>query len=284
MDIEKAAQSIIQEADRRRQARIKDWKKELVSIYNNFKYDKFNLPFLNSAQIERIANLFLLLYSSSTLDFPSVTPIAELISLLQANGKVNLSYSNDLPSDENTKTLGITHLEDKLILISDNIQQNVIVHNYVVAHELGHLFLHTTKPILDDKKLKIKSILDDDSKFIYNKRNHETVREWMEWQANCFAASLLTPAKTFKKRLQEIQSEFDLSRNMGSIYLDQKYYSKRDFKKVLYHLSKTFNVSERVCEIRLYNLDLINDTMKKEIDGYKIAHILKAFYNTKIDE
>lgn len=281
MEIKKAAQAIIQEAERRRLAKIKDWQKELSTIYSNLKYDKYNLPWLNSVQIERIANLFLLLYSSNTLDFPSITPIAELISLLQANRKVDLSYSNDLPSDENTKTLGITHLADKQILISDNIKQNEVVHNYVVAHELGHLFLHTTKPVIDDKKLKIKSILDDDSKFIYNKRNHETSREWMEWQANCFAASLLTPAKTFKIKLREIQSQLNINKNTGSVYLDELNYSKRDFEKVIYHLTKTFKVSTRVCEIRLYNLNLINDKIKKEIDGYKINHILKAFYNVK---
>lgn len=282
MDIEKAAQSIIQEAERRRLAKIKDWEKELITIYRNFKYDKYNLPILNSVQIEHIANLFLLLYSSSTLDIPSITPIGELISLLQAKSKVSFSYSLGLPSDVESKTLGITHLSQKQIIISENIKLNEKVHNYVIAHELGHLFLHTTKPVIDDKKIKIKSILDDDSRFIYNKLNHETAREWMEWQANCFAASLLIPEKTVKIRLLEIQSEFDINRRKGSIYLEEnKYYSKRDFNNVVYHLSKTFNVSQRVCEIRLYNLNLIDDKLKKEIDNYKIEHILSAFYSVK---
>lgn len=278
MEIAKAAQAIIQEAERRRLNKIKVCQRELTTIYKNLKYDKYNLPRLNPLQIERIANLFLLLYSSNTLDFPSVTPIEELISLLQANGKVDLSYSKDLPSDNNTKTLGITHLASKQILISENIKQNEVAHNYVVAHELGHLFLHTTKPVIDDKKLKIKSILDDDSKFIYNKRNHETVREWMEWQANRFAASLLLPAKTFKLKLQEIQLELDINKNLGSIYLEEKNYSKRDFDKVIYHLTKTFKVSKRVCEIRLDNLDLINDKIKREIESHKIKYLLNAFY------
>ena len=278
MDIDNAAKLIIQEVEKRRLLKINNWQKELISIYSKLKYDKFNLPVLNADKIERIANLFLLLYSPSSLDIPSATPINELISLLHANDKVKLSYSNNLPSDNNTITLGLTNLIDKHILISENIKHDQIVHNYVIAHELGHLFLHTMKPVIDDNKIRIKSILDDDSKFIYIKRNLETVREWMEWQANNFAASLLIPQKTLKTKLREIQLELGINKNIGSIYFEEKNYSKRDFDKVIYRLTKTFDVSKRVCQIRLYNLDLINDKIKNEIEGYNIDYLLNAFY------
>jgi Zn-dependent peptidase ImmA (M78 family) len=217
-------------------------------------------------------------YSPTSLETPSPTPINKLIDSLKNNKKLSFAISDSLPECDDSKILGITHLKEKSIEISKNISDQPIVFNYVVAHELGHLFLHTNKSIIDDQKKKIKSILDDDSKFIYVKRNLDTVHDWLEWQANTFAASLLLPHKMLKRKLKEIQTEIGVNRNKGIIYLEEKDYSKRDFDIILSRLTKTFQVSKTVCQIRLHNLNLIHDRIKKEIEGYKIEYLLNAFY------
>jgi Zn-dependent peptidase ImmA (M78 family) len=282
MQSEITAQSILEEAQKRTNARLSKSRKRLSYIYKHLKYDDFNLPKLSRIDIEEIAELFLMFYSPTSLETPSPTPIESLIDSLKQNNKLSFSIANDLPVSEDSKVLGLTHLSDKSIVISESILEQPIVFNYVVAHELGHLFLHTNKPVIDDKKRKIKNVIDNESNFIYIKRNLDSMHDWIEWQANSFAASLLLPHNMLKVKLKEIQEEIGINRNRGIIYIEEKDYSKRDFDLVLSRLTKTFQVSKTVCQIRLHNLNLIHDRIKKEIEGYKIEYLLNAFYSRSI--
>ncbi|MCL5028596.1 MAG: ImmA/IrrE family metallo-endopeptidase [Bacteroidetes bacterium] len=278
MEVNNAAQTIIEQAEKKENERIRRAKKKLKYIYEHLKYDDNNLPKLSRNSIEEIAQLFLFLYSPRVLDLPIAITLNSIINLLKQNKKLSFSYSDGLGGNEGKINLGVTHLHEKSIQIASHIKENSVAFNFVVAHELGHLFLHTLKPIRDDKRNKIISVLDDENKFIYVKKELETVRDWLEWQANNFAASLLMPKNTIKMALENIQKEMGISKNIGLIYLEEKNYSHKDFEAIITKLTNIFNVSRTVCKIRMYNLNLIHDKIKNEIEGYKIDYLIKAFY------
>lgn len=100
---------------------------------------------------------------------------------------------------EDTDVSGFINLEKKVIIVSayDSIQRQ----NFTIAHELGHWIFHQNE-IQKDKNLVIlyrKNILEE--------------KNYLEQEANCFAANLLVPA-SFLERYADT-SDKELSRIFG---------------------------------------------------------------------
>jgi Zn-dependent peptidase ImmA (M78 family) len=116
---------------------------------------------------------------------------------------------------------------DKTIHIGYNKNNGKQRIRFTIAHELGHLMLHTK-----ETKLFV------DKKVLYRDSNSSTGEILQEREANAFAASLLMPKNLMIAEVEKHQHE------------------NKD--KFITSLSKKFNVSEQAIAIRLTNLALLD--------------------------
>ena len=82
-------------------------------------------------------------------------------------------------------------------------------------------------------------------------------KNWIEWQANCFAASILMPHISVVARLIQIQNKIGVNRNLGTIYIDHQIDNKKDFHTYIDGLSDFFETSKQSIEYRLKSLEIL---------------------------
>ena len=249
----------------------------ISSVYNSLKFDENNVPYLSRQKIELIAELFLSKYYPSSLEKPTFVTINAIIKRLIELDKAKFIFDTYLGWIGDEKILGKTTLKDKIIYIDKDIIDKDNRFSFVVAHELGHLFLHTIKPIKDDNKERIVDVIDDKEKFFLQKRAIRSVRGWIEWQANTFAAAVLMPKKTFKNALVSIQQSLDINRNLGTVFIDKQDTNRKAFDSIANRLGIIYRTSTTASKYRLNNLDLVDDNLKKELDGLHISNLLSEF-------
>jgi Zn-dependent peptidase ImmA (M78 family) len=92
---------------------------------------------------------------------------------------------------------------------------------FTLAHELGHMSLHRNLP-LDFQSLDAsqKAIIDSEHDVAPEPRELKTPRDWLEWQANSYAAALLMPQPTVGDEIARVQAALGIARNLGRIRLD----------------------------------------------------------------
>jgi len=156
----------------------------------------------------------------------------------QANRVLSEHGFNKLPIDVKklSKKLGVNTESDDLatdiagifVIKSDtpfiryNKSDNSQRQRFTIAHELGHLLLHSkTTPLFIDKTQKI----------MYRNVESSTGELHMEREANAFAAAILMPENLVKEELNEIK--------------------KGD---IISQLARKFNVSPQAMSFRLSNL------------------------------
>ena len=129
--------------------------------------------------------------------------------------------------------------------------------NFTLAHELGHLSLH--RHLIFDRNGEPARAPVETVKEIFNERgNLNTEEEWVEWQANAYATSLLMPASMIKKAVVKQQQELGI-RNRGKIFIDNQACNQKDYFDILSRLSDFFKVSRTAVDYRLRKLELIDD-------------------------
>ena len=135
---------------------------------------------------------------------------------------------------------------------------------FVLAHELGHYVLH--------KELKVNKTLYNnfkDIRFNFFEQNYvlNNPKNWVEWQANCFASCLLMPEKSFKAVLYVVQKNMGISK-AGRIFLDSQDCNKIAYRDIIDRLALHFNVSKISVDYRLNDLKLIDrPIIKNNSDG-----------------
>ncbi len=237
---------------------------QMNSLFSNlFTTNEENLnglDFLSVEDIENITENILNDFDSSILkDFKGID-IDKFISFLNHKYKIDFDLSADIGED----------LNKKRILASLDLSANKISLDHTLAytdrmpfflmHELGHYFLH--------KKVKINQRAYDNFKdsvydFENSKFKLENLKNWLEWQANQFAISLLLPKKSLIIRLIEYQTHIGILRNLGKLYVDDQKVNRADYRNILEHLSKLFGVSYVNLKYRLQSLGLIIDNRAK---------------------
>jgi len=247
------------EFDRRLEIRQLNKIKKADKFFNSLKFSKYGVPQLSQNRIEELSNIFLSIYSPDTLSSPQSTPLMKIVNELILQNKLKLDCNQNLYSSRTEKVLGKTIFDKKLILIDNSIINQHQRFNFVLGHELGHLFLHTRKKIIDDCKKFINFSEDGAKNFLLYPHKTFSVRNKIEWQANAFSAALLMPQKTFSRGLIKIQIDLGIHRNIGIIYLDNSIHNRSAFYKTLENLSRLFNTSLLATKYRLLNLNLVVD-------------------------
>lgn len=219
---------------------------------------------LSRTQIDDEAKKFLIKYRPNALK--EATKL-DLENLIENDLGLNIDYQN---LDENHQILGATVFKDGYMNVYNNgekelkkFNKNTMVFDiklsedykqegrflFTLAHEIGHWILHRKHFFIDEQQQSIFHLLEDENKdnfIICVKRNEsamlyvrkKTPEEWIEWQADNFASSLLMPKDIFKTTYEHLKEE-----NMNK-------------EQILKELSNIFGASKKACEIRiniLYN-------------------------------
>jgi len=243
-----------------------------------FQYDKNNVPVLSKPQIEDIANRFLKAFSPESLNKPKKLNWDDIIESLEERELVKFDFTKKL----SIGVLGKIQLETKIIYIDKNLAEtpDLSLFNFTISHEVAHFALHTKKRIKEDGKPRT-SLSDKQEHFFLGGSSKElkSVRDWVEFQANYFAASLIMPTNVFKNALKKLQIDMGINRNVGKIFLDKQPSSKSDYDTIVKTLGETFNASKSSIKIRLYELGLVDDRSEKSL--YDVKHISQIISGSK---
>lgn len=242
-----------------------------------------DLPILSKNQIDEIASSLVYEFQPEIFESPGYFDI-EAFSELYLEVNIDYQYlSNDgrylgMMVFNNTDHIHIYNPElgraeylsvDEYTAIIDNTlleKENENIYRFTLAHETaGHAYLHKDYYLTNPNQLSFLEKDDDPiimcrlreigTYGLMSNRQFQTNKEWMEWQANYMASSILMPK--------------------GSIlYLIDKYKMKFIFdehiQNNIHFISETFKVSKSAAEIRLKNLGLIRSISDQSAEQLQI--------------
>lgn len=225
---------------------------------------------ISSEEIELKAEEVIDKWFPSVLLKPQLTPLNDFCLKLKNEHNTIIQLDQDLRYVRGRKVWGFFKPEPRSICIDVSLLDTTRF-PFVLAHEIGHLVLHR-KLVLENKEYQIEE--DTEIDFLTGKKNLITTRDWIEWQANKFASCFLMPRKTFIDAVTQTQIEMGITRNLGIVYVDKQRYSKEDFESIKEKLALIYNVNKTNVEIRLNDLNLLNDQRFGDVDH--ISEIFKT--------
>lgn len=140
--------------------------------------------------------------------------------------------------------LGKCDFKEHVITINSSLSKHR--QNFTIAHELGHIALHSS--IVEN----LFSIEDRESD--KNTINSKSIYGRMEYQANTFASYLLMPNIPFMAEVNKLFKENWIT--TGRLYHDYQPCNIRDCNVVVGALSSKFNVSQEAVIVRLKRANL----------------------------
>lgn len=170
---------------------------------------------------------------------------------LKEKHKLEVSIES-IEQPQGREILGLCIAKERKIIIDSSISDTDRF-NFILAHEISHFFLH--------RHLTIEqSAYDSQSDSIFNPLTgrHDLVndRNWIEWQANKFAACLMMPELNTVVRLIECQS-IRARRRPNHVHVDNVPENWSNFLLTIDHLSNYFGVSHRVMEYRMADIGVL---------------------------
>lgn len=244
----------------------------------NFRKKSNGVPVLSKDEIETMGEMIIADYSPSLLADPGVLDVDDFIEYY-ANLEVDYK---DLSPDQSI--LGMIVFNDALVPVynpvNDSMQNlpveegTIIIDNslleddqirrgrFTQGHEIAHWFLH--RHIYLDNKNQMTlfdSLLEPAIKCRNTDIERSTKRElvtdedWMEWQADYMASTLLMPKLPFQKAVSKLFREAGIRNDYYEIGTDDDYDL---WAQILpQFLADIFDVSVTAATIRLQNFDFI---------------------------
>lgn len=243
--------------------------KKILKIFQNIaheEYVSYGINYLSKEDIISITNYHLNEIDKNILSNAMPLNKQKLIEYIKEGLNIKINHIQC-----NSRLLGSCDVHNKIISINQKIS-NKSRELFILAHELGHFILH--------QRLSIGQNLYDlfhDSQYNFhlNKHDFKNPRHWIEWQANCFASSLILPRQNLILKLREIQEKLKISK--GKIHLNDEYYSQNEFMKILTFLSNYFNVTFTSVRYKLNEMNFIDDQTKLKQIGQIIFENKKQF-------
>lgn len=220
--------------------------------------DSRGIPVLKRQDIEAIAEEFLGFFDRVCLNTPRFTPLASIMASLRERGKLEFRLDQDLGfTAAGYKLLGCYDINARVVYIDRSLLDEDPRFSFTVAHELGHYLLHS-KVAVDVIHGEPTAIIRDTARHLVLDRSQSTSpRDWIEWQANKFASSLLLPRRTVPSALVEIQRALGITHNLGVIWMDSQPGAREDFDSTVQRMSELYQTSRAATSIRLDELNLV---------------------------
>ncbi len=144
---------------------------------------------------------------------------------------------------------------------------------FVLAHEFGHFILHQKLSI---GQTQYEAFEDSQYNFRTNKYELTNPKHWIEWQANCFASSLVLPKAPFLARVWRCQETIGM--RQGPVYLDDQSQNRKDFNELVKKLAYVFSVSKTSVIHKLEEMEYINDQSRLKSIGRIIDEYKSEFF------
>jgi len=232
---------------------------------------KTGVPILTARFVEDVATEVLQTYCPTVLKSPRQTPVAEIIEALKDRTKLKSSIE-DLGHVDGRKVLGkVSFVRRTLFLDCCLLDARAVSFRFTAAHEIGHWILHrhNFKNFKLEPRINVQEMVDDDQSLC--RLDQRTPRDWLEWQANVFAANLVMPRTTFSEALVKTQIELGIKRNIGVVVVSDATYSRKDLQIVLAHLAQIYGVSKESVHVRLKTLRLLREETSRGMKNVKDA-------------
>jgi Zn-dependent peptidase ImmA (M78 family) len=188
----------------------------------------------------------------------TTSPLYEVMNGLKEKYRVSFFFDRDLgTSERGRKILGRFDFTSRRISIDGILPYDSPRFRWSLSHEIGHLVLHRK---LDRKLISLDTpaLIDTRIQLRFVRTAARSELEWVEWQANKFAAAMLLPRPIVHTALVAVQHELDIPRP-GSIYLDDQRHNLTAYLLTLRLLSERLNVSRTMLRIRLLDLGILID-------------------------
>ncbi len=238
------------------------------------KYDRDWIPVLSAHQIEEIASEVLECYCPQVLqkEFPRKTPVIEILSTLCDRTRLKFAHG-DLGYIGESKVLGKVSFSTRTLSIDDSLMVQGMENRlqFTAAHEIGHWVLHRHSYQRWKFTINSGATLDDDESSL-TRLSDFSPRDWLEYQANVFAAALVLPSATFEFAVAQAQWGIGIRRNVGLVYLNGSLSSELDRFRVLERLETVYGVSKQALQIRLEALGLVAAPAPKTIRSHEAIH------------
>lgn len=195
------------------------------------KYQTPKLQILSKAQTKNIANDFYMSYIDIDDDVPGNI-------LAKSFPDFRISFDS-LANGE----LGKTSILDRTIVLHNSLITDVFRRQFTLAHELGHIYLHSQLLSYYEKN-KIQPSSSD--------------YKWMENQANWFASYILMPSCRFVPAVKAVLFAHNLK--LGKLYIDRQPGKRGLYKSIFNCLSNQFHVSQAALKIRMAEEGLLIDS------------------------
>lgn len=170
-----------------------------------------------------------------------------------------------IKNTQDTATLGLFDAANQLIQVNHNLYKEKR-YKFVLAHELGHALIHDGAIISSEL---INPLPDSEYNFRTNKHNLQNDKQWIEWQANYFAACLTMPKVPLMAMLLQYQRRFDAKE--GHLYVDDQLSNIKSFKRIINAMSIRLELSKTSIINRLKDLGKFTDNSKTKSIG-QIMH------------
>lgn len=178
--------------------------------------------------------------------------IEHLLEKLRTDHGLNFEFEASLKPVGGKAVFGLFDIRTNTISIDKDIVDTDRF-LFLLAHEIGHFFLHRELKINQDVYDRFQ---DSEYDFLTNKYLLNNHRNWIEWQANHFASSLIMPKRPFIARLMYCQEQLGISKK-GQIFLDEQPVNKQDFIAITDYLLEFYNTTRTSIIYRLEDLELI---------------------------
>ena len=170
-------------------------------------------------------------YTSLTKDTHKQVTNKQLLSIIEGLG---FQYQQ---TEHITGIAGNINLANNTITVSSNINVGSSHWRFTIAHEIGHIILHSIA-------LKLSDILDvkENTHNDWGTKFSKSDIERMEHQANLFAIALLMPKDEFMMVYAQYHIKYPLRRFL-KLFLDNQPCNIQTCNAVFHHIAKHFDVS-----------------------------------------
>lgn len=232
--------------------------KKIIDIFqeNDSTKTSYNIDKLSKINIENIANNVLNKINPDILIKRQALKLTMFRNYITEIEKLSV-----IEYDDYTNTIGWCDINKKEIGINKSIAKTKR-ELFTLAHEYGHYILH--------KKLSIgqneyNQFPDPEYNFRKGKYELTNPRNWIEWQANYFAISLILPKELFLYRLWKVQDYLKISR--GKIYIDDSIYTINTFNLLVKRLIYYYDISKNTITNRFNEMNLVNNQSRSKSIG-----------------
>jgi Zn-dependent peptidase ImmA (M78 family) len=222
---------------------------------HELQYDPHGVPILKFTRIEEIAAELLRKRCNHVLQKGCPTPVLDILEKLREKTKLNYEMA-DLGTVDGKKVLGKVNFPSRTLFLDKCLlDERSIQFRFTAAHEIGHWVLHRYRPLRINEQGPVEEFTDDEDSLC--RLESTTSREWVERQANAFAAALVLPIATFRAELVSAQREIGITKNLGVAFLNNDPSSKGDLGHIVAMLSDKYNVSKESVKVRLRTQQLL---------------------------